>query len=176
MFDKMWLLIVVFCALWRKNNPFRKCLKNESTWIFFVGCGEGPSLPDACPDLRARQQHRLQAAVPDTHRLRHPELPVRATQGSRLLPLNGHHAQVSQVFFCLPFCEKKLSICHESQSMTFVRDRDEIVLLRSFQQLKFVQNYKDTYKDTVRWAVLSAEVPRRQSTPSKNNWPWICVC
>ena len=106
MFDKLWILIVVFCALWRKNNPFRKCLKNESTWIFFVGCGEGPSLPDACPDLRARQQHRLQAAVPDTHRLRHPELPVRATQGSRLLPLNGHHAQVSQVFFCLPFCEK----------------------------------------------------------------------
>ena len=166
MFDKLWILIVVFCALWRKNNPFRKCLKNESTWIFFVGCGEGPSLPDACPDLRARQQHRLQAAVPDTHRLRHPELPVRATQGSRLLPLNGHHAQVSQFFSVCLFAKKN----HQSPSMTFVRDRDEIVLLRSFQQLKFVQNYKDTYKDTVRWAVLSAK------TPSKNNWPWICVC
>ena len=59
-----------------------------------AGRGERPSVSDSGSHIRARQQHGLQAALPNPDRLRHPKLPVRATQSARLLPLNGHHAQV----------------------------------------------------------------------------------
>ena len=56
-----------------------------------------PAVEDAVADLRVHQQHRLQGALPNAHRLGHPVLHLRAPQGDVTLATRRPRGVISSV-------------------------------------------------------------------------------
>ncbi len=75
----------------RNKNSWKSSRRHERDHA--ARRGQGSCVPDAGSHLRARQQHRLQAAVSDVNRLWYPRLLVRVVAGLGLLSQHGYHAQ-----------------------------------------------------------------------------------